>query len=198
MNQQKSNISDFEFRLFKSGDEKIFEHFFHHNYNSIVGFSSQFVNDIDQAKSIAQDAFIKLWQNREKVQTPGGIKSFLYTSAKTDCLNYLRHEKVVRKHVKDSLQEKEGNLGIETLESISFDSLEFSELDELIQKTIDELPEKCRLVFTKSRFENKKNQEIAEELGIAVKSVEANMTRALKVFRKTLSDYQFIFFILFY
>ena len=193
-----SNISDLEFQLFKLGNEKIFEQVFQLNYNNIVGFASQFVKDFDQAKSIAQDSFIKLWQNRSKVETPGGIKSFLYTSTKTDCLNYLRHEKVVRKHQKESLEDRERKLEVETLEAISFESLEFSELDRLIKKTIEELPGKCRQVFIKSRYENKKNQEIADEMGIALKSVEANMTRALKAFRKALSDYQFIFFMLFY
>jgi len=198
VNQHSSNIGDLEFRLFKSGDEQSFKRLFFLYYNHIVGFSSQFINDYDKAKSIAQDAFIKLWQNRENVETANGIRSFLYTSAKTDCLNYLRHEKVVRKHVQESIEKRERDMNLEVLKSMGLDSLEFSELDDLIKKTIEGLTEKCRQVFIKSRFENKKNHEIAEEMGIAVKSVEANMTRALKAFRKALSDYQFIFFILFY
>lgn len=179
------------------GDEKIFENIFKSNYNSIVGFCNQFISDTDKARSLAQEAFIKLWNGREKVETVNGIKSFLYTAAKTESLNYLRHEKVIRNYSTSILSARENNLNQETLESFNFDSLEFSELEELIKKTIEELPEKCKLVFIKSRFEGKKNQEIATELGIALKSVEANMTRALKILRNSLSDFLSVLFIFF-
>jgi len=189
MGIEQQEMNDFFMLRFKNGDEKAFETIFKSDYNKIVGFCNQFVNDRERAKNQAQEAFINLWLNREKIATFNGIRSFLYTYAKSACLNYIRHEKVVSKYSDKQLQQKENLLNREVLESFDFNSLEFSELEELILRSIDELPEKCRQVFVMSRFDGKTNREIAEELGISVKSVEANMTRALKALKSNLSDY---------
>ena len=87
------------------------------------------------------------------------------------------------------LQIAESELNREILESYHFDQLEFSELESMISLSISELPEKCRLVFQMSRVEGKKNSDIAAELEISEKSVEANITRALKTLRIRLADF---------
>jgi RNA polymerase sigma-70 factor (ECF subfamily) len=174
---------------FKEGDESAFEKVFKADYNRIVGFCQQFTGDKDQAQSLAQEAFVKLWLNRGKIETVNGIHSFLFTAAKTDCLNYIRHENVIGKYQDKKLQLKEGELNREILESFDFDQLELLELEKMIIQSIKELPEKCRLVFELSRIEGKKNGEIAAQLNITVKSVEANMTRALKTLRLKLAEY---------
>ena len=180
---------DYFLSLFKEGNDAAFEKVFKSDYNRIVGFCQQFISDKDVAKSLAQDAFVKLWLNREKIESINGIRSFLYTSAKTDCLNSIRHQKVISKYRDQQLQIKEGELNREILESFDFDQLELNELEKMINQSISELPEKCRLVFMLSRFEGKKNSEIAEELDISIKSVEANVTRALKCLRVKLAEY---------
>lgn len=189
MEQGQLSLADFRFLQFREGDRCAFEYYFKEYYNSIVGFAIQFIGDKDKAGSIAQDAFIKLWENREKVQKINGIRSFLYTSVKTDCLNLIRHNKVVRKYESKQLQARESSLHTEILNSLNFDSVTFSELESLIEKSIEELPDKCKLVFVKKRFENKKNKEIADELGITLKAVEANITRATKFLKLRLSHY---------
>lgn len=189
MNDPLPNDNEFQFHLFKKGDERAFAFFFNLHYNQIVGFCSEFIHDYDKAKSIAQEAFVKLWINREKVQKVNGILSFLYTSAKSDCLNLFRHQKVVNKHLSNILRKREEQLNIEVLNSMRFDSVMFSELEELIKISINELPEQCKKVFILRRTGQKKNKEIAKELNISVKAVEANMTRALKQLRHKLSDY---------
>tara|TARA_R110000868_G_scaffold267615_2_gene526909 strand:- start:4113 stop:4718 length:606 start_codon:yes stop_codon:yes gene_type:complete len=189
MKKAQLSLADFRFLQFKEGDRRAFEYYFKAYNNSIVGFGIQFIRDKDKARSIAQDAFIKLWENREKVQKINGIQSFLYTSVKTDCLNLIRHNKVVRKYESKKLHEREISLNTEILNSLNFDPLSFSELQSLIEKSIEELPDKCKLVFVKKRFENKKNKEIADELGITLKAVEANITRATKFLKLRLSHY---------
>ncbi|MCK0189974.1 RNA polymerase sigma-70 factor [Arenibacter sp. F20364] len=189
MEKELISSADFRFLQFKEGDRRAFEYYFKEYYNSIVGFSIQFIGDQDKARSVAQDAFIKLWENRKKVQKTNGIQAFLYRSVKTDCLNLLRHNKVVRKYKSRKLQERESNLHAEILNSMNFDSVTFSELESLIEKSIAELPDKCKQVFVKKRFENKKNREIAEELGITIKAVEANITRATKFLKLRLVNY---------
>lgn len=189
MTIERIDSENFFLHRFKSGDELAFEKIFKSNYNPLVGFCNQFVSDQDKAQSLTQEAFINLWLNREKIETINGIKSFLYTYAKSVCLNYLRHKKVVSKYEDRQLLQKEEELNREVLESFDFNSLEFTELETLIQQAINELPDKCRQVFMMSRFEGKMNKEISEELNISVKAVEANMTRALKMLRIRLSEY---------
>ena len=189
MGKKLLDHNEFQFNKFKKGDEKAYAYFFNLYYNQIVGFCTEFIHDRDKAKSIAQEAFLKLWINKEKVQKINGIKAFLYTSAKSDCLNLFRHKKVVNRYLDSSLRKREESLNMEVLNAMRFDTVMFSELEELIKVSIDELPDKCRQVFIMRRMDYKKNKEIAEELNISVKAVEANMTRALKYLKKRLSDY---------
>jgi len=177
------------FNNFKKGQEYAFEYFFNCYYNSILGFCIQFLNDQEEANGITQESFLNLWLNRENVATINGIKSFLYTYAKSKCLNTIRHQKVKEKYKTERLKEKERALDIEILESMNFDTLALTELEELIHKSIQELPVKTKKVFLKKRFENKKNQEIADELQVSLKSVEAHMTKALKALKDKLGDY---------
>ncbi|MBJ6368932.1 RNA polymerase sigma-70 factor [Snuella sp. CAU 1569] len=181
------------FLRFKRGDEVAFKFYFDKYYNNIVGFCVQFLHDEDKAKSVAQEAFIKLWLNREKVSKKTGIPAFLYTAAKSKCLNQIRHNKVVSKYKDFKLQEKEQQLNQEVLQALNFDSMNLTELKETIDKAIQDLPERCREVFIKRRIENKKNREIAEELGVSVKAVEANMTRAIKELNIKLAHYLSVF-----
>jgi RNA polymerase sigma-70 factor (ECF subfamily) len=177
------------FRLLRMGDQFAFEKLFKANYNRITGFCAKFIDDREATRSIALEAFVNLWLNREKIEKPGGIQSFLYTFARSGCLNYLRRRKVEMKYQDRRLHEQEKQLDIEVLSSFDFNKLEFTELEKLIFDSVDELPEKCRLVFTKSRYDGKSNREIAGELEITEKSVEAHITRALKFLRTKLADY---------
>jgi RNA polymerase sigma-70 factor (ECF subfamily) len=186
---ENNSLNDFFFARFKDGDELAFEHIFKSKFNQIAGFCEQFISSHDDALNMAQEAFLNLWLNRRKIDKPSGINSFLYTFAKSACLNFIRHQQVIVKYSSQALNEKEQLLNSEVLESFDFNSIEITELNELIQKSINTLPEKCRMVFIKKRFEGKMNKEIAQELGINVKSVEANMTRAVKALKANLSDY---------
>ena len=177
------------FSQFKDGDERAFKFYFDRYHANIIGFCVQFLYDEDKAKSIAQEAFIKLWTNRSKVVKEKGIPAFLYTAAKSDCLNLLRHHKVVSKYRDVKLQEYENQLNQEVLMALEFDPMNFSELELLIEKSIDELSERCKQVFVKRRKEDKKVIDIAKELGISIKAVEANLTRATKELKLKLVNY---------
>jgi RNA polymerase sigma-70 factor, ECF subfamily len=177
------------FESFIHGDEKIYELIFRQYYNQIVAFGYNFVDDKYIAENIAQESFINLWLNRKKVGQPAGIKSFLYTSAKSRCLNHLRDKKRRSQHIIQITDLREIDLNVKILDSFDFSGYDFIELEALIKGAIEELPERCKEVYSKSRFEGKKNSEIAEELNISIQAVEANITRAIKKLRINLSDY---------
>ncbi|WP_166383261.1 RNA polymerase sigma-70 factor [Polaribacter sp. 11A2H] len=186
------DYSKIEIRHFKNlqlGNEKAFEFFFNKYYSHVLGFCIQFIYDKPQSSSITQEAFLNLWLNRSKIEKINGIESFLYTYAKSKCLNAIRHNKVKERFKSKTLNDKERALDLDVLNAINFDSLTLMELENLISKSIEDLPEKTRIIFVKKRFESKKNQEIADELNITLKTVEAHMTKALKILRVKLSDY---------
>ncbi|OAD46756.1 RNA polymerase sigma-70 factor [Polaribacter atrinae] len=177
------------FKNFQLGNEKAFEYFFNKYHSHIFGFCIQFIYDKSQSSSITQEAFLNLWLNRAKIEKVNGIESFLYTFAKSKCLNAIRHLKVKERFKSKTLNEKQRALDLDVLNAINFDNLTLMELEKLITDSIKDLPEKTRIIFLKKRFESKKNKEIADELNITIKTVEAHMTKALKILRVKLSDY---------
>lgn len=178
-----------KFIHFKKGNEAAFEYFFHKFYNHIVGFCVQFIYNENDAKELAQEAFLNLWTQREKIKTVNGISSFLYTYSKSKCLNIIRHRKVKEKYINQTLNKKEAQLNTEILESLQFDSLTITELEDLIFNSVEELPKKTKEIFRKKRIDQKKNQEIADEMNISIKTVEVHFSKAIKVLKTKLSDY---------
>lgn len=180
---------EFLFRQFKKGDEKAFEHFYETLFPSILGFCIQFIRDEQQSHQITQESFINLWLSKEKIKKTSGIKSFLYTAAKSKCLNYLRHKNVTKKYSESLLYSRENELNLSILQSLDFDSLTVQELKETIDNCIEKLPERTRTVFKLKRFQAKTNAEIAEELHISVKTVESHYTQAKRALKEQLREY---------
>jgi RNA polymerase sigma-70 factor (ECF subfamily) len=102
---------------------------------------------------------------------------------------HLRKEKVKKKYTDEVKMKIENQLYTSALNEMDTSVILFQEIEEIIKKTLEELPPRCREVFVLSRYEGKKNQEIAKDLNITIKAVEANISRAIKVFRVALKDY---------
>ena len=130
-----------------------------------------------------QEVFTNLWEKRDTIEHDRSPKSYLGTAVRNRCLNYLRDNK----KYDDGMLEIEG-LGEDNIYEET-DHLVTDELKVRIDEAVNSLPEKCREVFIRNRMENKKYQEIAEEMKLSVKTVEAQMSKALKVMREKLSDY---------
>ena len=174
-------------RLSKN-DKKAFREIFDDYYQPLYHLSSYYLEDKDEAKGVVQETFIKLWENRHDLNSESNLKNFLFTLVKNDCLNILKRRQMLFKH-HEKIRETEIRYQYESLNRIGDDYLEFKELKEKIDVAIQNLPEHCRVVFEMSRFEEMKNREIADKLGITQKAVEARMTKALKILRKELKDY---------
>ena len=156
-----------------------FEMIYKQHFSMLVGFAYQYVEDSDNAEDIVQEVFSKLWNRAEQPDIRTTVKSYLFGAVRNACLNHLRHQKVKEAHEKES-----------TYELTNIDSfLEMDELQSKLEEALSRLPEKRRQIFELSRFEGKKYHEIAEELNISVKTVETQMSRALKVMREALSSY---------
>jgi len=174
----------------KDDDEIAFKVIFNKYYPRLYYFILEFIPLDDIAENIIQDTFITLWNKRHELTGNTNFGAYLFTVAKNNCIYRLRDQKY-RKKIFDGRSvdtiELETNLGV--LSTIDSSSYAFEEIEKIIQKTLDELPPQCRTVFILSRFEEKKNREIAEELDISVKVVEKHITKGLKIFKTALKDY---------
>jgi RNA polymerase sigma-70 factor (ECF subfamily) len=166
----------------RQGDIKQFEALFRSSYASLVKYAKTLIKDHDSAEEIVQDLFFRLWQNKEKIQIVSSLNGYLFRSVHNRCLHYIEHLKVVERHEQEiSFEQSSG------AESPA-DVLQYKELQAKIARTIEKLPERCGQIFCMNRFEGLKYSEIAEKLSVSVKTVEANMGRALKEFRKALAE----------
>jgi RNA polymerase sigma-70 factor (ECF subfamily) len=167
----------------KNGSEPAFEHFFKLHYEELCRFAYSFLGDKDEAEEMVQQVFFNLWSKRESLFLSSSLRSYLFGAVRNTSLNRIEHAQVKLRH--------ESSFSGDYLSSAnhSAERIEIKELDTLIKESIEALPQQCRLVFGMSRFENLKYAEIAEQLGISIKTVEKHMGRALKELREKLKDY---------
>lgn len=170
------------------GDRNSFKSIFQDYYQPLCHLSMQYLEDQEEARGVVQEAFVKLWEIRQDLDPDSNIRNFLFTLVKNNCLNLLKHRQIMLRH-HENIKRLEMHYQYESLTRMGDDCLEFKELKELIDLAIRKLPEHCRVVFEMSRFEDLKNREIAEKLGVTQKTVEAHLTKALKILRKDLKDY---------
>src|SRR5664280_1499858 len=169
-------------RRIRNGDKGQFESLFRSSYVSLVRYAKTLIKDHDTAEEIVQDLFFRLWQDKEKINIKSSLNGYLFRSVHNRCLHHIEHNRVVDRHAEEMSYQQ-----TESQESPS-DILNYKELQEKVARIIERLPEKCGKIFTMSRFEGLKYTEIAEKLSVSVKTVEANMGRALKEFRKELAQ----------
>ena len=162
-------------RQIREGNEDAFKSLFETYFTPLCRFIYLHLDDKNVAEELAMDIFIYLWENRETFQIQLSLKAYLFQAAKNKCLNELRKKK-----------ETVGLDGVEVSTiNTSVSALETEELYRLIQEAV---PEKCRYIFLLCRWENLTYQEIARKLNISVKTVEGQITKALKKIKKFLGD----------
>ncbi|MCD4770237.1 MAG: RNA polymerase sigma-70 factor [Bacteroidales bacterium] len=164
-------------------DDTSFEKVFKEHFTPLTYYAVKFTKDTDSAKEIVHNVFISLWEKRETISTDQPLRSYLYTSVHNRCLNYLRDKSKF-------LDEDVGDLDfINELSGEHYNLIEQNETESIIAEAISRLPDRCRQVFKLNRFEDKKYREIASLLNISVKTVEAQISKALRILREELNDY---------
>ncbi|MEQ8909909.1 MAG: RNA polymerase sigma-70 factor [Vicingaceae bacterium] len=166
------------FQHIKNGDRKAFEQLFRTYYTALCRFACGYLKDMAQAEDTVQTVFVKLWEKRDSLAVESSLKAYLFQAVKNSCFNALKHEKVKAEHQSFQFHNAESKSEERTLET--------NEINELIHKKLDELPEKRKVIFLMSREEGLKYAEIAEKLNISVKTVETQMSLALKFLREQL------------
>lgn len=176
-------ISDNEIiKRIRQGDVKQFESLFRSSYISLVRYAKSFVNDHDTAEEIVQDLFFRIWTDRDKIKIETSLNGYLFRAVHNRCLHLFEHRKVIEKHEKEIIQEQK-----KSSDNIS-EIIRYNELQNAVARILERLPERCGRIFCMNRFEGLKYNEIADKLAISVKTVEADMSKALKEFRKALKE----------
>lgn len=155
------------------------EQLFRDYYEPLHRYAFTIVSNADDAEDVVQQAFAKLWEKRETISIKSYPKAYLYRIVYNESIDHLRK--------KDSLQKKQKDLShLPEAESPNyFSAEEQKEIEKKINDVLNRLPPQCRTVFVKCRAEQKKHAEIAAELGISIKTVQAHMVKALKLIRET-------------
>ena len=177
-----TQVDNILFEEIKNGNEKVFNQAFERYYSCLCFYTDKILHDFDLSRSVVQQVFVDLWTKRENLQIES-LKSYLYQSVRNASFDVLKHKKAELKYL-STLQKTES-------EQFS-DLMEDAELAAKINKAIQTLPEKCRDIFVLCRFEELKYAEIASRLNISVKTVEMQMSIALKKMRRELAEYQTI------
>lgn len=166
----------------RQGDKQEFEKLFRSSYVSLVRYAKKLISDHDAAEEIVQDLFFRLWQDRENLRIESSLNGYLFKSVHNRALHFIEHKKVVSRHAGEIFA------GAELTSEPVTETIYYNELQARVAKVLERLPERCGIIFRMSRFDGLKYNEIAAKLAVSLKTVEADMGKALKEFRKALAE----------
>ncbi|GAA4234633.1 RNA polymerase sigma-70 factor [Postechiella marina] len=172
----------------KKNDKKAFKIFFDKYYTPLVGYINTFTKDLYLAEDIAQQSFIIFWTKRKKIKILKSPKSYLYSIAYNSYIDYYRKKKKQDTFF-DDLKEKALRDLVEEDEELMQKRLE------KLKTIINDLPPRCQQILKMNKFEGFKYSEIAEKLGVSIKTVEVQMGIAFKKIRKGFEDTPFLLFL---
>ncbi len=162
-------------------DNEDFEKLFRLHHKPLRNLAFNLVRDRDVANDIVQEVFMKLWQNRDKVQFGDQIKHYLFKATSHTALNHLRTSKKIVSAEAEHLTHLHTSGGDE--------ALQYKEFAGKVREAIDRLPPRCKTIYLLSRHEGLKYQEIADTLDISFKTVENQMGIALEKLREELKPF---------
>lgn len=168
-----------------------FENFYITWYSRVKYFARDYVLSEEEAENIAQDVFLEFYQKRDSLDFHINVIAYLFTSVKNKCIDYLRR-KLLEQEAAAKIQEEfdlSFRMKFDSLEAFNLEGLSEDNIKNIIEKALESLPERCREIFVMSKIEGKKQKEIAEELGVSVKTIECQMTIAYKKLREELKNY---------
>ncbi|WP_163715274.1 RNA polymerase sigma-70 factor [Mangrovibacterium lignilyticum] len=170
------------FSKLKQDDEKAFSELFNRYYSGLCLFAYGLLDDDQKTRELVQEVFVQLWEKRQQIWVHTSVKSYLFRAVKNQLINWINHKKVEQKYL-DKLASDEKDSQVDQY---------FVEVDlhQKIEASIESLPPKRKEIFKLSREDELTYREIADRLGISVKTVETQMGLALKHLREDLKEYR--------
>lgn len=174
----------------KLGDEKVFEDIYNQYYTLLCRFAYRLLGDSLLAEELVDDVIFYLWEHRAETYISFSLRAYLLRAVRNRCLNELRARTKTEEVSFSSLPIPEELLErMMTDERHPLGELLEHELDAKLLECIDKLPKECRMVFQKSRFEQKKYSDIATELNISINTVKYHIKNALSFINASMKDY---------
>ncbi len=168
----------------KDGDIREFERLFEKYYSPLCHYADKILNDMDTAEDLVQEFFYHFWKNRGSFIPQLSLNGYMYRSIRNNALHYLEHLAIRKKYEEHIHSEFQNRVPAHVQTEA-----EVNDLGNLINSTLKKMPERCCRIFRMNRFEGMKYHEIAKALSISVKTVEADMGKALQMFRISLKEY---------
>lgn len=165
----------------RAGDESALRRIFDLHYALLISDIYRIVPDEDTCQDLAQEVFVELWRKRSELDIHTSLRAYLRRAAVNRALNYLKSN---RRFVREEPEQLTRTADMS--ERDIRDKMEQETLEGALHAAIETLPEKCRVVFSLSRFEQMSHREIAEQLGISIKTIENQITKAMKILREAL------------
>jgi len=183
--------SQFLINRLKQGEESAYELLFNEFYRVLTVYANKYVRDIETAKEIVQDLFVHLYEKRENLDINSSLKSYLFRSTHNRCINYINAQKIRIQHAEYVFKTADAT------ENILEQEVNKTELEQALFTAINQLPPKCQSIFKMNRFEGLSNTEIAEKLKLSKRTVETQISKALRILRIKIEPYRGICIIIF-
>ena len=168
----------------KAGDIKAFEELFRCYYSPLCWYAASITGRMEVAEEIVEELFYVLWKDREQLQIFQSVKNYLDRATRNQSIQYCEHEEVKERYRESVLTASSSEQATDPHQQ-----MEYEELQKLINNTLEKLPERRMQIFKMHRTEGKKYAEIAVQLSLSVKTVEAEMTKTLRTLRKEIENY---------
>lgn len=171
------------------GDIAGYEVLFHKYYPTFFAFIKGMTKETAVAEDIAQNIFMKVWLNREKLDAAKSIRNYLFVLAKHEIYNYFRTKSRTFTTLKEAIAQTEskGGGGIQPPRNEIEEKLDLAETAEQVEIIVGKMPPQRQQIFRMSRFEHMPSREIAEQLNLSVRTVDKHLELALKELRKYLN-----------
>jgi RNA polymerase sigma-70 factor, ECF subfamily len=178
ISSETKNIESAWLAGLKRGEEGVLRSIFNHYYPAMVRDAHRLIKDTDTCRDLAQDVFVELWKKRDSLAIHSSLSAYLRRSVVNKALNHLKSIQKTQIEDADDIDMADNSL----VEAIALENQ--NNLEAALHAAVDLLPEKCRVVFVLSRFEEMSHKEIAEKLSISVKTIENQITKAMKTLRE--------------
>ena len=182
MNSEGEKEAELIRRMALWNDEDAFRTLFYDFFSPLCVFARRYLESIDDCEDVVQEVFYRLWKNRTQLHIESSVRNFLLTSVRNACLDTLRRQMAEENWIVHLQEHKKE-------ETDSSDFYTTHELEELLRTALGKLPEPIAETFRLNRFEGKTYAEIADEKGLSIKTIEAYISKALRLLRKELKDY---------
>jgi RNA polymerase sigma-70 factor (family 1) len=179
------------FENLKNGQSHGFTELYNDWNPPVCRFANSIIHDLQEAKDVTEDCFIKMWERRTSFSSISGCKSFLYTSVRNACINIIRHRQVILSGQREIQYLHTNN---ETL----LEGIITSELNTQVESAIDRLPPQCKKIFRLLFRDGKNTREVAEILNLSLHTIKTHRKRGLAFIRKQILPLLLPFAVIYY